>query len=81
MTDYSDTERIDYTEEGHLDDIAIGDVELFRMERMNDGSFWIRLYRKGKKDVVFWLNATKNENPTPHDRSEYRIDGSHDFDE
>jgi hypothetical protein len=78
MSEYKDTERIDYNQRGDLDDIAVGSVDLFRMERMSDGGFWIKLYRSnGKKDIVFWLNATKNENPTPRDPNECRINGSH----
>jgi hypothetical protein len=52
-------DRIDYTEKGDLDDIVINDVTMFRMERMNGGSFWIRCYRDGKPDVVFWMNSTR----------------------
>jgi hypothetical protein len=47
--------RIDLNEEG-VDDVAIDDVQLFRLERMGDGSFWIRCYGKDK-DYVFWINA------------------------
>ena len=81
MSEYDDTERIDYNSKNELDDIAIGSVDLFRMERMSDGGFWIRLYRSnGKKDIVFWLNATKNENPSFRDNSPCKIDGTHEYD-
>lgn len=50
-------ERIDYDSNGNLDDIAVSTVSMFRMEWMNDGCVWIRLYREGKNDLVFWLNS------------------------
>ena len=53
-------DRIDYDANGDLDDIVVNDVSMFRMERMDDGAFWLRCYRTGKPDVVFRLNsATK----------------------
>jgi hypothetical protein len=60
--------RIDYNSAGDLDDIHIKDVTDFRMERMSDNSFWLRLYRDGKEDVIFWLNSEKP------------IKGTHEFD-
>jgi hypothetical protein len=57
MTDAPD--RIGYTEKGDLDDIVVTDVTMFRMERMNSGSFWIKCYRDGKPDVAFWLNSAR----------------------
>ncbi len=51
------TERIDYDGSGNLDDVAISDVELFRLEYMDAKTVWIRLYRKDEKDIVFWLGA------------------------
>lgn len=53
----SSPDRIDYDEDGKLDDVVINDVSMFRMERMDDGLFWIRCYRDGKPDVVFYLSA------------------------
>ena len=50
-------ERIDYDEEGNLDDVFVPNVEAFRLEYMYDNSVWIRCYREGRPDVVFWLNA------------------------
>jgi hypothetical protein len=52
-------ERIDNDDKGELDDIAVSHVSMFRMEQMDDGCWWIRLYRdqKGKDDLVFWLNS------------------------
>lgn len=50
-------DRIDYGGDGNLDDIAISNVEMFRMEWMDDNSVWIKCYRDGKPDVVFHLNA------------------------
>lgn len=49
-------ERIDYAN-GELDDIAVSSVSLFHMEQMTNGCWWIRLYREGADDLVFWLNA------------------------
>jgi hypothetical protein len=40
-----------------IDDVAIKSVELFRLERMNDNEFWLRLYRPGEKDVVFHVHG------------------------
>jgi hypothetical protein len=51
------TDRIDYDETGNLDDVAVSDVELFRLEYMDDNSVWIRLYRHDKPDIVIWLGA------------------------
>ena len=56
----SKIERIDYTN-CDLDDVAVSDVELFRMERMAGGMFWIRLYRSRDKDIVFCINAVDNK--------------------
>lgn len=50
-------DRIDYDEQGDLDDIVIRNVSMFRMERMDGGCFWIRCYCDGKPDVIFWLNS------------------------
>lgn len=63
-------DRIDYTKAGDLDDIVIGDVELFRMERMDDHWFWLRCYRENEPDVVFHLSA--------HDG---KIKGNHEYDD
>ena len=52
-------DRFDLDASGDLDDIVVENVSLFRMERMDDGCFWIRCYREGQQDVVFWLNAEK----------------------
>lgn len=49
--------RID-KDEGGIDDVAISDVTMFRMERMNNGCFWICAYTKENTDGFrFWLNA------------------------
>lgn len=52
-------DRIDY-EDGSIDDVFVEDVEMFRLEKMNDGCFWIKCYRKDKSkpDIVIWLNST-----------------------
>jgi hypothetical protein len=51
--------RIDFTKSGELDDVAISDVEMFRLEYMDTGSVWIRLYMRDGKDHVFWLNSSR----------------------
>jgi hypothetical protein len=63
--------RIDY-ERGQIDDVAIDGVTLFRMEAMDDRTMWIRLYRKGGKDVVFWLGAVNDK--------KLKLTASHNFD-
>ena len=60
--------RIDYGKNGNLDDVAVSDVELFRLEYMDDNHIWIRLYRKKKRDIVFTLTAKG------------KISGFHEFD-
>ena len=51
-------DRFDNDDNGELDDVAIFNVDLFRLERMNNGCFWMRLYKKtGEIDHVFWFNA------------------------
>lgn len=51
-------DRIDYDEQGDLDDIVVNHVVMFRMERMDSGEFWIKCYLNGKPDVVFNLNSS-----------------------
>lgn len=80
MSDWDNTERIDYDDLGDLDDIAVGNVELFRMERMSASCFWLRLHRAGGRDIVFWLNAVPNDRKVPRDNAPYKIAGSHEHD-
>ena len=49
--------RIDYDETGNLDDVAVSDVTLFRLEHTDDSHIWIRLYRNGAPDLVIHLAA------------------------
>jgi len=59
-------DRIDDDDQGRLDDIAIEDVELFRMERMTEQTFWIKIYKNtGNIDHVFHLEAVLDENGYP----------------
>jgi hypothetical protein len=51
------TDRIDYDDAGNLDDVAIENVLMFRLEYMDDNRIWIRLYRDNKPDLVFHLEA------------------------
>lgn len=69
-----------YDSNGDLDDIALSDVTLFRMERMSTNTFWLRVYRKNGRDVVFWLGAEPNTNPHPRDPVPYKIVGNYDLD-
>jgi hypothetical protein len=55
----SKLERI-YHENGDLADVAISDVELFRMERIANGTFWITLHIAGDKHIAFSLTAVEN---------------------
>jgi hypothetical protein len=50
-------DRIDYDDAGNLDDVAIENVRMFRLEYMDDNRIWIRLYRDNKPDLVFHLEA------------------------
>ena len=50
-------DRIDYDAAGNLDDVAIENVRMFRLEYMDDNRIWIRLYRDNKSDLVFYLEA------------------------
>lgn len=45
-------DRIDTDEDG-VDDVVLSGEMVFRLERMDDTVYWMRLYRKGKPDIVF----------------------------
>lgn len=51
------TRRIDNDDKGKLDDIAISDVSMFRMERMDKGAWWIAVYYEDGSRDVFWLRS------------------------
>lgn len=51
-------ERIDYTDDGTLDDVTVSNVSMFRLEKMSGTGWWIRVYRDGLDDLVFWLNSS-----------------------
>ncbi len=54
------TVRIDSDKKGDLDDIAIDDVTMFRMEWMDSGSVWICAYTEENPDGHrFWLNSPR----------------------
>lgn len=38
---------------GQVDDVAIGPVDLVRIERMDRGQWWLRLYMPDGEDYVF----------------------------
>jgi hypothetical protein len=48
-------------ERGKLDDIAIGPVDLFRMERMDKNVWWMRLYMPDGEDYVFRIGTSGRE--------------------
>lgn len=52
-------ERVDY-KDNQLDDIAISDVSLFRLERLDANNVWIRLYRDNGSDFVIYLSSYKD---------------------
>ncbi len=56
--------RIVLNEEG-VDDVFIDNIERFRMERLSDDTFWIRLYMSRGDDVIFHLKARSYRD---HDR-------------
>ena len=54
------TVRIDNDVKGNLDDIAISDVTLFRMEWMDKDIVWVCAYTKDNPDGHrFWLRSGK----------------------
>ena len=59
-------ERIDSDDLG-VNDVAIGPVEMFRLERMSNGSFWSCVYAPdGSGRHVFWLYAKKGQLTVEH---------------
>ena len=48
---------------GHVDDLSISGeyISLLRLERMNRGSFWGRIYMKDGKDIVLSISAPKGK--------------------
>lgn len=71
---FSGMERIDNNLDDDLDDIVINNISMFRMERMSDTCFWVRLHRKRGDDIVFFLNAI------PEPDSKVKIQGDWHFD-
>lgn len=64
-------DRIDCNELG-VDDVAIDDVELFRLERMTEDCFWICCYKRGYEEhlnteneekyrIIFWANLVNGK--------------------
>ena len=49
-------DRVDIDDHG-VDDVAIHNVSLFRLERMSATGFWIRCYKPDGNDIVFWVNS------------------------
>ncbi|EFL88346.1 hypothetical protein [Ahrensia sp. R2A130] len=52
--------RVDNDSDGNLDDVAIGPVKMFRLERMDHGSWWLALYHENGEEDVFWLTTKRN---------------------
>lgn len=50
-------------EGGHVDDLSISGeyISLLRLERMNRGSFWGRIYMKDGQDIVLSISAPKGK--------------------
>ena len=46
------SDRFDYNDLG-LDDVVVNDVEMFRLERMDDDTFWARCYKNNGKIIDF----------------------------
>jgi hypothetical protein len=44
-------------DDGAVDDVVIGPVKLFRLERMAEGVWWLRLYMPDGNDFIFWLHG------------------------
>jgi len=52
-------DRFDTDQNNRLDNVTVHDVEMFRLERMSEQTFWLKVYKKnGEIDHVFWLHAT-----------------------
>lgn len=50
-------DRIDYSD-GRIDDVVVHNVEMFRLEFMDDNQVWMRCYRKDGTDIVFRLSSS-----------------------
>lgn len=50
-------DRFDYDSMGNLDDVVVKNVEMFRLEYMDENIVWIRCYCEGKPDVVINLSS------------------------
>lgn len=49
--------RVDYDDDGNLDDVVLMNVKMFRLERMTKRRIWIACYREGLPEVVIRLNS------------------------
>ena len=56
------SDRIDYDDNGNLDDVVIKDVSMFRLEYMAHNKIWIKLYKNEGDDIVIWLDSRKKIN-------------------
>ncbi len=57
-----DKTRIDYDHKGDLDDVAISDVTMFRLEYMDNNRIWIRCYLEDREDVIINLSSNSKIN-------------------
>jgi hypothetical protein len=53
------TRRIDLDDAGRLDDVAISDVSMFRLERMDTGTWWVAVYYEDGGRDTFCLHSKK----------------------
>ena len=49
--------RIDMDDKGELDDVAIDNVSLFRLERMDKCEWWAAVYYEDGGRDTFWLSS------------------------
>lgn len=62
---------------GEADDIAVSDVRMFRMERMDSGRWWIAVHR-GDDTLMFWLNSSRRIAVSYEDGIGCDLEGAHD---
>lgn len=46
-----------YDDAGNLDDVAVSNVEMFRLEYMDRNRVWLCCYKPDGTRVSFWLSA------------------------
>lgn len=53
-----------YDRDGGLDDVAIENVEMFRLERMDKNAWWACVYLEDGKRITFWLQYSRKDGLT-----------------